>query len=62
MVSSDNTDSGFVFGVGVEGKLSETMTARLEYLNYNIDSGHGHGDDDISVIRAGVNFKLGVPR
>jgi outer membrane immunogenic protein len=62
VVSSDNTDSGFVFGVGVEGKLSETMTARLEYLNYNIDSGHGHGDDDISVIRAGVNFKLGVPR
>jgi len=59
VVSFDNTESGFVFGLGVEGKLSETMTARLEYLNYSIDNnGHGHGDDDISVIRAGVNIKL----
>jgi hypothetical protein len=45
--------------VGVEGKLSESMTARLEYLNYNNDGAHG---DDISVIRAGVNFKLGLGR
>jgi outer membrane immunogenic protein len=58
VVSFDNTETGFVFGVGVEGKLSETMSARLEYLNYNIDSGHGHGDDDIGVIRAGLNIKL----
>ncbi len=59
VVSFENTESGFVYGVGVEGKLSESMTARLEYLNYNNDGAHG---DDISVIRAGVNFKLGLGR
>jgi outer membrane immunogenic protein len=56
VVSFDSTESGFVWGVGVEGKLNESMTARLEYLNYNIDS--GRFDDDISVIRAGLNIKL----
>ena len=42
----------------IEGKLSDNLFARLEYLNYNIDS-NGHGEDDISVIRAGLNIKLG---
>jgi len=51
------TDSSFVWGVGVEGKLSETMSARVEYLGFtSLDS---IGSDGIGVIRAGLNFKLG---
>jgi opacity protein-like surface antigen len=30
-IKLDGTDSGFVFGLGVEGKISETMTARIEF-------------------------------
>jgi outer membrane immunogenic protein len=50
------TDTGFVYGVGVEGKLSETMSARLEYLSFTNDTAHGDG---ANVIRAGLNIKLG---
>jgi outer membrane immunogenic protein len=50
------TDTGFVYGVGVEGKLSETMSARLEYLSFTNDTAHG---DNANVIRAGLNIKLG---
>jgi len=46
-----DTETDFVYGLGLEGKLSERMTARLEYLTYN--------DIDVDVIRAGLNFKLG---
>lgn len=44
------TETEFVFGIGVEGKLTNTTTVRLEYLNFN--------DTDMDVIRAGVNFKF----
>ncbi len=54
-VSAGNTDTNFVWGVGIEGKFSPTMSARLEYLQFNNDSVHG---DDVNVIRAGLNFKL----
>ena len=47
----DDTETDFVYGLGLESKLSEAMTARLEYLTYN--------DLDVDVIRAGLNFKLG---
>ncbi len=47
----DDTETDLVYGLGVEGKLSETMTARVEYLTYD--------DLDIDVVRAGLNFKLG---
>lgn len=50
-ISVSDSDSDFVWGVGLEGKLSNTMSARIEYLTFN--------DLDINVIRAGVNFKLG---
>jgi outer membrane immunogenic protein len=50
-IKLDGTDSGFVFGVGVEGKISETMTARIEFLS--------GGDFQPDVVRAGLNFKLG---
>jgi outer membrane immunogenic protein len=47
----DGTESGLVFGLGVEGKISETMTARIEFLT---------GDDlEADVVRAALNFKLG---
>jgi outer membrane immunogenic protein len=44
------SDSQFVAGVGVEGKLTRATTVRLEYLNFT--------DSDIDVVRAGVNWKL----
>ena len=56
VVSANENDTGFVWGLGVEGRVTDTMTARLEYLNFDTDSHHGDG---VNVIRAGVNFKLG---
>lgn len=47
----NDTETDLVYGLGLEGKLSESMTARIEYLTYD--------DLDIDVIRAGLNFKLG---
>jgi outer membrane immunogenic protein len=48
---NSDTETDFVLGLGVEGKLTETMSARIEYLSYS--------DLDIDVVRAGLNFKLG---
>jgi outer membrane immunogenic protein len=50
-VQSDGTESDFVLGLGIEGKINETMTARLELLGFD--------DFDVDIIRAGLNFKLG---
>jgi outer membrane immunogenic protein len=47
---SDDSDLEFVYGLGVEGKLTQSTTLRLEYL--------GFSDTDIDVIRLGLNFKL----
>ena len=55
-VDDRETDTGFTYGVGLEGKLSNTMSARLEYLAFTNDTHHG---DNVSVIRAGLNIKLG---
>lgn len=55
LVSGDETDAGFVYGLGVEGKITDTMSARLEYLAFTSDTDHGDGVD---VIRAGLNIKL----
>jgi hypothetical protein len=55
-VNGGSTDSGFVYGLGVEGKLTETTSARIEYLSFNSDSVHGDG---VGVIRAGLSIKLG---
>jgi opacity protein-like surface antigen len=54
-VSAFDTDAGFVYGLGVEGRLSDTMSARLEYLSFENDSVN---DDGVGVIRAGLNFKF----
>jgi len=45
-------DAGFVYGLGVEGQLTYATTGRIEYLEYD-------SDDGVSVIRAGLNVKLG---
>jgi hypothetical protein len=44
------TDAEFVYGLGIEGKLTQTTTVRLEYL--------GFADSDVDVVRVGVNWKL----
>jgi outer membrane immunogenic protein len=46
----DDTNTEFVAGVGVEGKLTQSTTVRLEYLNFS--------DSDTDVLRAGVNWKF----
>ena len=54
--SVSETDSGFVAGVGVESKLNETMSLRVEYLNF------GNNNDvvgDFGILRAGLNFRFG---
>jgi outer membrane immunogenic protein len=56
LVNGGSTDAGFVYGLGVEGKLTQTMSARIEYLSFNSDNAHGDG---VGVIRAGLNIKLG---
>jgi outer membrane immunogenic protein len=54
-VSSSETDTGFVYGIGIESKWSDTMSVRLEYLGF----GETSAADGFGIIRAGVNFKFG---
>jgi opacity protein-like surface antigen len=49
--SDSDTESDFVYGLGIEGKINPSMSLRLEYLAF--------GDLDVDVVRAGINFKLG---
>ena len=35
IVNDRDTDTGFAYGVGVEGRLNSTTSARLEYLAYH---------------------------
>jgi outer membrane immunogenic protein len=49
--SDSGSDSDIVLGLGVEAKISETMSARVEYLKFS--------DNDIDVVRAGLNFRFG---
>jgi outer membrane immunogenic protein len=50
-LSVDDTETDIVYGVGVEGKITDATSLRVEYLAF--------GDLDIDVIRAGVNFRFG---
>ena len=53
--SASDTETGFVYGAGVESKLSERMSLRVEYLGFgNLDK-----VGDFGIVRAGLNFKLG---
>jgi outer membrane immunogenic protein len=50
-LSIDDTETDFVYGLGVEAKVTDATSFRLEYIAFS--------DLDIDVVRAGVNFKLG---
>jgi outer membrane immunogenic protein len=52
--SISETDTGFVYGVGVEKKFSDTMSARVEYLGFGDLDNFG----DFGIVRAGLNFKF----
>ena len=52
--SVDDTETDLVYGVGVEGKFSGNMSARIEYLTF--------GDLDVDVVRVGLNYRLGNSR
>lgn len=43
-------ETEFVYGLGVEGRLTEATTLRLEYVTFN--------DTDVDIVRLGVNWKL----
>ena len=45
-----DSETELIYGVGVEGMLTQATTVRLEYL--------GFSDSDVDVIRVGLNFKL----
>jgi outer membrane immunogenic protein len=49
--SFSDTETDFVYGIGLEGKLSEVSALRVEYL--------GFSDSEIDVIRAALSFKFG---
>jgi outer membrane immunogenic protein len=56
-ISGNDSASGFAYGIGLENKFSDTMSARIEYLGITgIDDVTGDG---VGIIRAGLNFKLG---
>ena len=38
-----NTHTGYVVGAGIEHKLTHNLSARVEYLYYGFDFGHGSG-------------------
>jgi opacity protein-like surface antigen len=50
-VSFSDTETDFVFGIGIEGRLSEVSTLRVEYL--------GFSDSEVDIIRAALSFKFG---
>ncbi len=51
--SQSDTSTGFVYGLGVESKWSDTMSVRLEYLGF----GETDVADGFGIVRVGVNFK-----
>jgi outer membrane immunogenic protein len=55
LLNTSGTDTGLVYGIGVESQWNERMSWRLEYLGFN----EGDRIGDFGVLRAGLNFKLG---
>ena len=49
--SVNDTESDIVYGLGIEGKFSDKLSARIEYLAF--------GDLDIDVVQVGLNYRLG---
>jgi outer membrane immunogenic protein len=67
--SDKNTHIGWTVGAGVEGAITDNLTAKIEYLyvdlgeeTYNFDLGVGGVDADIDftahIVRAGLNYKF----
>jgi opacity protein-like surface antigen len=54
-VSHSETDTGFVYGLGVESTWTDTTSVRVEYLGF----GDTSAVDSFGIIRVGVNFKFG---
>jgi opacity protein-like surface antigen len=54
-VRESDTETGLVYGIGVETRLTEKMSARLEYLGFSEPDRIG----DFGILRAGLNFKIG---
>lgn len=46
----NGTETEFVYGLGVEGILTQRTTVRIEYI--------GFSDSEIDIIRAAINFKF----
>jgi outer membrane immunogenic protein len=70
--SNSSFRSGWTLGGGIEGELSPSWTAKVEYLYYDLGSRtvttHGTGgpnnwtiDTDGSLVRAGLNYRFGAP-
>ena len=53
--SESDTETGFVYGVGIENKFNDKVSLRLEYLGF----GNNDTIGDFGVVRAGLNFKFG---
>jgi outer membrane immunogenic protein len=56
--SGSDTSTGFAYGVGLEGKFTDSMSARIEYVALTGLDGT-ISSDGVGVVRAGLNFKLG---
>jgi outer membrane immunogenic protein len=53
--SASDTQTGLVYGIGVESMWTERMSMRLEYLSFSEPDRIG----DFGIVRAGLNFKFG---
>jgi outer membrane immunogenic protein len=49
--AGSGVETDFVYGLGIEGRLTQATTLRLEYVGYS--------DTEVDVVRVGVNWKLG---
>lgn len=57
----DDTQIGWTVGGGVEGMITENISAKLEYLYVNFSDEDQFGEEtdlDAHVIRAGLNYKF----
>jgi len=55
ILQTSGTETGFVYGIGVESMWTERMSVRLEYLSFSEPDRIG----DFGILRAGLNFKFG---
>jgi outer membrane immunogenic protein len=64
-VSSHQTHSGWVLGLGAEYGITQNVTARVEYLRLNLGAetyativGPIRTDLDAGILRLGLNYKF----